>query len=792
MQSRERNVYCLSVVLLCLLVAEKDNQSFASRNEEKMISLQQTGKNLKTSYSGGSGTEADPYQVGSVADWETLSATPGDWDKQFIVIMDIDFSGTPLMPVAPDTAAEAGFQGTTFSGVLDGNGHVLRDGHVILPESEYVGLFGFIGIGGEIRNLGLERIEVTGSSYVGGLAGYNLGSITSCYTTGTVTGTGTYDNAGGLAGFNEGGITSCYTTGAVTGTGIFGKVGGLVSSNWAGTITSCYASGPVAKTGAYGTAGGLAGENGFGTITKCYALGTVSGNHYVGGLAGTVEYGTVDSCYARGRVTGGEGSTTLGGLVGYNRNSQVTASYATGLVTGTERVGGLVGHNIVDYASGMVIACYASGAVSGNNYVGGLMGYNTVYNGEGIISSCYAIGTVSGDTNVGGLIGYNNRDNWSVTIEYCYATGTVTGVSSVGGLIGYDYLYEVPEEGEGEGKHKIQPKGITSSCYWDMESTTQTGSAGGFGRTKAEMTYPYAENTYEGWNFDEVWTADTDDGFNNGYPYLAGNTPCIFTPAICIYRHEGKCMTPECYTFSDCSSGTEVLSRQWAIDGVNRSTDAELYECFEETDTYAVTLTLVTECGVFVASENLFVEVLPSWGAYNAYFEVDTHSGSAPLTVQFTNLSSVEGECAETHWQWNFGDGIECWDCEEDSFTHTFPDPGTYQICLYTECYEWECKESSTARNTISKDIEWCETITVLESEGEDPAMHPADGDGDFRIGMAEAIAYLAGWQQGSNPMAHAIRAAYLWQNGEYYTYDPGAEPPLCWILETKTPLFPR
>ncbi|OQB28995.1 MAG: hypothetical protein BWY09_03105 [Candidatus Hydrogenedentes bacterium ADurb.Bin179] len=52
---------------------------------------------------------------------------------------------------------------------------------------------------------------------------------------------------------------------------------------------------------------------------------------------------------------------------------------------------------------------------------------------------------------------------------------------------------------------------------------------------------------------------------------------------------------------------------------------------------------------------------------------------------------------------------------------------------------------------------------------------------------MGEAIAYLAGWQQGSNPIGHAIRGAYLWQNGERYGYDPSAQPPLCWILDVKS-----
>jgi len=78
----------------------------------------------------------------------------------------------------------------------------------------------------------------------------------------------------------------------------------------------------------------------------------------------------------------------------------------------------------------------------------------------------------------------------------------------------------------------------------------------------------------------------------------------------------------------------------------------------------------------------------------------------------------------------------------------------------------------------------------INEGEGETPpegeenpnARHPADADGDFRFMMSEAISYIAGWQQGANPMSYAIRAAYLWQHGEYYFYDPLLEPPLCWV----------
>ncbi len=70
-----------------------------------------------------------------------------------------------------------------------------------------------------------------------------------------------------------------------------------------------------------------------------------------------------------------------------------------------------------------------------------------------------------------------------------------------------------------------------------------------------------------------------------------------------------------------------------------------------------------------------------------------------------------------------------------------------------------------------------------MEIHRETIVPHPADLNNDLRMVMSEAITYLAGWQQGGNPIGYAIRAAYLWQNGERYTYDSRVAPPLCWIL---------
>ena len=85
-------------------------------------------------------------------------------------------------------------------------------------------------------------------AFVGGLVGFNFGTITSSYATGSVSGLG-LANLGGLVGHNGGTISSAYATGAVSGSRY---VGGLVGSN-GGTITNTYASGAVTGTDTVGS-----------------------------------------------------------------------------------------------------------------------------------------------------------------------------------------------------------------------------------------------------------------------------------------------------------------------------------------------------------------------------------------------------------------------------------------------------------------------------------------------------------------------------------------------------------
>lgn len=212
------------------------------------------------------------------------------------------------------------------------------------------GLIGMTGTGN--TNTSVSSCYVTGAVYgksvVGGLVGFNYGTsiITNSYSNAEVNASDEGNYAGGLVGENRGTtITGCYATGDVTGTGRavgsdYGKeIGGLVGRNNNGTITDCYASGVVTGDN---KVGGLVGysKGSSNEITNSYAVGAVSGVFYegVGGFIGQLGYTSViRNCYSRGDVTRREGTNgRFGAFCGYSDGGVVEYSYSTGSVFSSE------------------------------------------------------------------------------------------------------------------------------------------------------------------------------------------------------------------------------------------------------------------------------------------------------------------------------------------------------------------------------------------------------------------------------------------------------------------------
>ncbi len=409
-------------------------------------------------FTGGDGTAGNPYQISTREDLEAVNSKLA---AHYILLNDIDLAGITYTQavIARDTSTSDGFQGTSFTGTFNGNGFAVINLKISASSNEYIGLFGQIGSGGVVSNLGIVDCDISGMFgmyYAGGLCGYN----------------------------NSGTITTSYTTGTVSG---YVYVGGLSGYNYSGTITSSYSTCEV--SGGSNDVGGLCGHNRNGTISSSYSTGTVSGSFHVGGLCGVNNYGSITSSHATGAASG---ENYIGGLCGFNYYS-ITSSYATGTVTGSGYyVGGLCGRS--NYT---ITSCYATGAVSGSTHVGGLCGYSYFSS----ITSSYATGAVSGNGAVGGLCGHI----YSGTITSTYATGAVSGSYTVGGLCGYNYY------------------GYIFSSFWDMDTSEQpTSSGGGTGLTTSQMQ-TMSTFTDAGWDFVnedmngqmEVWYMPQDD-----YPRL--------------------------------------------------------------------------------------------------------------------------------------------------------------------------------------------------------------------------------------------------------------------------------
>ena len=260
---------------------------------------------------------------------EDLDRVRDNLGGKYILMNDIDLSSFANWDPIGD-------KGAAFTGVFDGNGHVVKNLTIDRSDEHNVGLFGSIS-GAEIKNIGVVNADVKGMDHTGALVGdANTNSvIINSYATGIVSGR---DQTGGLVGeiVTGSNISDCFATSTVTARNYSG---GLVG--WAnGNINNCYATGNVEGNG--GDIGGLVGW-GDSVISNSYATGNVLGRSstaHVGGIIGQTNRGSIINSYATGNVEG----NCAGGIAGQIQgNSSLSNSYATGKVTGTTFAGGIAG-----------------------------------------------------------------------------------------------------------------------------------------------------------------------------------------------------------------------------------------------------------------------------------------------------------------------------------------------------------------------------------------------------------------------------------------------------------------
>lgn len=345
----------------------------------------------------GDGSIGNPYQIATLNNLYWIEQNSNVWGDNFIQTADINASSTSSWNGGQGWHS-IGYSGTSFTGIYDGNGHSILSLTSSYPQysGEYVGLFGYVGTGAEIKNLNLVGGSLTANDKIGGLAGtVYQATVTNCHSSVDIIGGGT---AGGLIGWSQlSTITSCSATGTVWG---WSNLGGLIGYSWHDTL-----------------------------VSNCFATGLVSASSTAGGLIGIIEESVVKMCYATGNVQSYSASISndrFGGFTGYamglNGMALIENSYALGNVSCTfsgdyiysSMMGGFVGYN---YQT-PVVNCYSKGTAVGNGFVGG-------FSGRIITGGTYASTNCFWDTQTSGLS--SSADGTGKTTAQMKTQSTFTG-----------------------------------------------------------------------------------------------------------------------------------------------------------------------------------------------------------------------------------------------------------------------------------------------------------------------------------------------------------------------------
>ena len=228
-----------------------------------------------------------------------------------IQLCDIDLSdyqsGEGWVPI--------GLEIREFKGAYNGNGFRIT-GLTINRSAAFQGLFG-ITVGVKLTGIQLVNCAVTGQAYTGALVGWaqNGTGISLCSASGTVKGT---QHVGGLVGYNAGTLTRSRSAVDVAGDA---NVGGVAGYNAGGTIVACEAAGSTPDPSGSTYTGRFAGSNS-GWIWFSSSTPT-------GGFAGS-NSGNIRSSYGGGNPATNPGGGTI------STTATVTATAIPTAVLGTK------------------------------------------------------------------------------------------------------------------------------------------------------------------------------------------------------------------------------------------------------------------------------------------------------------------------------------------------------------------------------------------------------------------------------------------------------------------------
>ena len=310
------------------------------------------GTTVASGYESGTGTEDDPYVIASAEQFvyfaQQMEGEENGAGEYFVLTADLELTAADWKPIF------------RFDGSFDGNGHTIvytqQTGRYSTNDVNqrfyYFGLFGVqkgtvsnLYVSGDILVGVLSDVNIAELN-VGGICGYNRGTVTHCYSDVEIRfaeGISSAPNVGGIAGQvdndqeDPGVVECCGYTGSITGSLTVNngpvKAGGIAGHIRGGTIRQCFNKGTIVLTSSNTVyAGGIIGSIYDMTYTKtrviesCYNWGNISvdkgsGTAYVGGIGGNLEAeegtggnyyppSTIRGCYSTGKLASSSDNTS--------------------------------------------------------------------------------------------------------------------------------------------------------------------------------------------------------------------------------------------------------------------------------------------------------------------------------------------------------------------------------------------------------------------------------------------------------------------------------------------------
>lgn len=407
----------------------------------------------KVTFSGGKGTQTEPYLISKEQDLLDMVYFP---DVYFLLTQNLQFQEELSLPIFPKENA--------FNGHFDGAGNTLLDLR-ITASGENVSLFGYIGSSGKIKNLNVSNFIITVTHYpsyrryIGTICSELEGDLENINVEGEIYAYG-FENQpvslGGLVGKSRGTVKNCHANISIIVTGVQQKnnartinIGGLIGDSSAEVLNSTtkgniyvfskeeiiweYTGGLI---GRYSENESLNETN----IRECHSEIKIYSNHsaILGGLIGGVFTSrgrlNIINCSADGAIFIDQNelkdnilSKEVGGLIGsiINVSSVIENCFSTVNIFRNGGAGGFIGKVAAWDTS--IINCYASCQMVGSGEKGGFC--NEVNSAK--ILQCYSVISIRGATRAAGFI-YTTIDN---SIEECFSSVDIETENGFAGFI---------------------------------------------------------------------------------------------------------------------------------------------------------------------------------------------------------------------------------------------------------------------------------------------------------------------------------------------------------------------